>query len=156
MATIITHPLMPIVVAYVIGREKISTRLLIAASIASIIPDIDVISFKFGVPYGDQFGHRGFSHSLFIAMIIGLVSLLFKPYFNCTKKHIFALMFLGTASHGFLDALTNGGSGIAFFWPFTSERYFFPITPIEVSPIGLSNFLTARGASVLWSELWLI
>jgi inner membrane protein len=29
------------------------------------------------------------------------------------------------ASHGVLDALTNGGHGIAFFSPFLNERYFF-------------------------------
>ncbi|MDC0111814.1 hypothetical protein OAH91_04075 [Emcibacteraceae bacterium] len=42
MATIITHPLVPVVIAYVIGRENISTRLLIATSIVSIIPDLDI------------------------------------------------------------------------------------------------------------------
>jgi inner membrane protein len=42
--------------------------------------------------------------------------------------------FLLTASHGILDAFTNGGLVIALFSPFSNERYFFPWTPIEVSP----------------------
>jgi len=28
--------------------------------------------------------------------------------------------------HGLLDMITNGGKGVAFLWPFTSERFFFP------------------------------
>ena len=43
-------------------------------------------------------------------------------------------LFLAIASHGLLDAFTDGGLGVAFFAPFDSTRYFFPVTPIEVSP----------------------
>jgi hypothetical protein len=38
-------------------------------------------------------------------------------------------LFLATASHGILDAFTDGGRGIAFFAPFGTERYFFPHHP---------------------------
>ena len=57
-----------------------------------------------------------------------------------------------TASHGILDALTDGGLGIAFFSPFDTHRYFFPWRPIQVSPIG-PGFFSARGVRVLASEL---
>jgi len=50
-------------------------------------------------------------------------------------------------------ALTNGGSGIALLWPFSAERYFAPIQVIEVAPISVSRFFSARGAQVLLSEL---
>jgi inner membrane protein len=62
-----------------------------------------------------------------------------------------------TLTHGLLDALTNGGRGIAFFSPLTNERSFFPWRPIQVSPIG-AGFFTARGLRVLVSEsvwIWL-
>ena len=60
------------------------------------------------------------------------------------------------ASHGLLDMLTNGGLGVALFWPFELTRHFAPLTPIAVSPIGLSDFISARGATVLWSEaIWI-
>jgi len=58
-----------------------------------------------------------------------------------------------TASHGLLDALTDGGLGVAFLAPFSGERFFFPWQPIEVSPIGLRRFLSGRGLEVLRSEL---
>jgi inner membrane protein len=59
--------------------------------------------------------------------------------------------------HSQLDALTNGGGGIAFFSPFDDRRYFFPWRPIQVSPIGLAVFsrwgLRALLTEVLW--IWL-
>jgi inner membrane protein len=51
-----------------------------------------------------------------------------------------------------LDALTNGGLGIAFLSPLDSARYFAPWTPIEVSPIGIENFFSRWGLAVLRSE----
>jgi inner membrane protein len=62
-------------------------------------------------------------------------------------------LFAATASHGLLDAMTDGGSGVAFFSPFENSRYFFPFTPIRVAPIGITRFFTARGLEVLRSEL---
>ncbi len=62
-----------------------------------------------------------------------------------------------TASHGVFDAMTNGGLGIAFFSPFDQTRYFFPVTPIEVSPIGIKRFVGPPGVSILWFEfLWIL
>jgi inner membrane protein len=63
---------------------------------------------------------------------------------------------LATASHGLLDAMTNGGLGPASFAPFDNHRYFLPWTPIRVSPIGIGRFFTGRGSAVLRSELLFI
>ncbi len=63
------------------------------------------------------------------------------------------LFFVLTASHGLLDALTNGGLGVAFFSPFDLGRYFFPWRPIEVSPLALQPFISGRGMAVLGSEI---
>ena len=67
-------------------------------------------------------------------------------------------LFLATASHGILDATTDGGLGIAFFSPFSNARYFLPWRPIAVSPIGVAAFFSERGLNVLRSEfkcIWL-
>jgi inner membrane protein len=61
--------------------------------------------------------------------------------------------FLATASHGFLDAMTDGGLGVAFFSPFNNTRYFLPWRPIRVSPIGVTRFFSHRGLEVIRSEL---
>ena len=71
---------------------------------------------------------------------------------------LFLYFFLCTASHGVLDAMTNGGLGVAFFSPFDTTRYFFPMRPFLVSPIGISEFFSAYGVQVLASEaswIWL-
>jgi inner membrane protein len=62
-------------------------------------------------------------------------------------------LFLATASHGVLDAMTNGGLGVAFFSPFDNRRYFLPWRPVRVSPIAVTRFFTPRGLAILQSEL---
>jgi inner membrane protein len=64
--------------------------------------------------------------------------------------------FVVGASHGILDAMTNGGRGIALLSPFSNHRYFLPWTPIEVSPLGVRAFISQRGLTVMKSEiLWI-
>jgi hypothetical protein len=55
---------------------------------------------------------------------------LFVPARNVRKRAICTIrVFLATASHGVLDATTNGGLGVAFFSPFDNRRYFLPWRP---------------------------
>jgi inner membrane protein len=70
-----------------------------------------------------------------------------------SRSRAWLYLFLATASHGVLDAATDGGLGVALLAPFDAERVFFPFRPIAVSPIGASAFVSARGAAVLASEL---
>ena len=65
---------------------------------------------------------------------------------------VWLYLFLAAASHGLLDAMTDGGLGVAFFSPLDRTRYFFSFTPIAVSPIG-SRFFSVRGLSVMLCEL---
>lgn len=158
MPTIFTHAVVPLALGTGLGVKAIPRRLVLAGMLVSILPDLDVIAFRLGIPFGSDFGHRGFSHSLFMAACIALVGSGFCHRLHAGLARTFLFLVVACASHGLLDALTNGGSGVALLWPFSGERYFAPVTPIEVSPIGLSRFLTARGAAVLASEfvwVWL-
>jgi inner membrane protein len=155
LPTLFTHPVIPVVIASFAGTKVISRRLLLAAIIASILPDADVIGLKFGIPYGHSMGHRGFSHSITFALIVGLFGLCFARQLNANQIVAFFLLFLSTLSHGVLDALTAGGLGVAFFSPFSDERFFFSWRPITVSPMELEPFLRLRGWRVFLSEfLW--
>jgi inner membrane protein len=49
--------------------------------------------------------------------------------------------------------MTNGGMGIAFFWPFDNTRYFLPWRPILVSPVTVGGFFHERSFLILQSEL---
>ena len=55
-------------------------------------------------------------------------------------------LFLSTASHGVLDALTDGGLGVAFFSPFDQTRYFFPFRHRD--RLGSSSFDHMYGESL--------
>jgi inner membrane protein len=129
-----------------------------AGVIASVLPDADVVGFLFDVPYEHVMGHRGFSHSIVFALIIGLFGIFFARQLNANRRIAFFLLFLSTLSHGALDALTSGGLGIAFLSPFNNERFFSPWRPIRVSPISLEPFLGRAGWRVFLSEfvwVWL-
>jgi inner membrane protein len=152
MPTIFSHPAVPLAIGLGLGHEIIPGSLLIAGVIASIVPDFDVIGFRLGVPYESAFGHRGFTHSLVFALAVAILGTAGYRYFRASERTTFAFLFVATASHGLLDSLTNGGHGIAFLWPISTRRFFAPIQPIEVSPIGM-GFFSARGVSALMSEL---
>ena len=127
------------------------------AAALSMLPDIDVLAFGFGVAYGDFLGHRGFSHSLLFALLVSLlvVATRFRETPLWRSGLLVAFFFLVTASHGVLDALTDGGLGIAFFSPFDDSRYFLPWSPLQVSPIG-RGFFSEEGLEVLGNEaLWI-
>ena len=126
-------------------------RTWVLAAVCTVVPDLDVLGLRLGIPYRDMLGHRGISHSIAFAALFALVVtwLAFRDArFDGRRVRLWILFFLATASHGVLDAMTTGGGGIAFFAPFSAERYFLPWRPIEVSPIGIRRFLSPRGASV--------
>lgn len=124
-----------------------------AALVCSALPDVYVVGFSFGVRYGDLWGHRGVTHSILFAALMGMVAAMFLGGSRTQLLWNGFLLFVITASHGFLDAMTNGGLGIAFFSPFDTTRYFLLWRPIVVSPIGLSRFLSGRGAAAVSSEI---
>lgn len=157
MPTILTHAVLPLAVAWGLGPMRISPKLAFAGAVAAMLPDADVIGFAMGVPYETAWGHRGATHSLALALIYGLVAAGLAGRLQSTPRTTFLFVGGAMASHGLTDMLTDGGHGIAIFWPFSDQRFFWPFRPIEVSPIGLTRFLGPRGLDVLMSELvWLV
>lgn len=120
----------------------------------AVLPDIDVVGFRYGIAYGDLLGHRGLTHALLVALVGGtLATLVFGRNGNRAPRVVLgAYLVTAMASHGVLDAMTTGGLGVAFFAPIDNTRYFFPWRPIAVSPIGIRPFFTSRGIAVLMNE----
>jgi inner membrane protein len=121
-------------------------------SILSLLPDADVIGFPFGVQYGDPWGHRGATHSLTFAIMLGLVVGLTARRFHRPFLRTTCLASAVLASHALLDTMTDGGLGCALLWPFDLARYFAPWRPIPVAPIGLA-FLSPAGGFIALTEL---
>jgi inner membrane protein len=157
MPSIISHPAVPLALAPLLPSELRSPSLVFLGVMCSVLPDLDVVGFRFGVPYGHVLGHRGLSHSMAFAVFLSAcVAWLFPieaQTAQAPRLMIFGFLFLSTLSHGILDALTSGGMGVAFFAPFDNRRFFFPWRPIRVSPISVSQFFSATGVQVLRSEL---
>jgi len=149
MASIFGHSMVGYTVAILLDNKN-TKWLLLLAIISTILPDFDVIAFKFGFPYTHPLGHRGFTHSILFALLwaILLSVLLGKQH----KKLWFSVIFLSTVSHGILDAMTTGGKGIGFLIPFNNDRFFFPFQVIKVSPLGFQEFFSEWGLQVIFSE----
>lgn len=153
MPTILTHAAVPLAIGLGLGSKLISRRLLVVGIAVSMLPDLDVLAFRLGIAYADPFGHRGFSHSLLLALGLASIACLFAVRLKASRFAAFAFVLVACASHGLLDMLTNGGLGIALLWPFSDRRYFFPEQLIQVSPLGLRRFFGPAGLAVLKSEL---
>lgn len=157
MASAFSHAVVALAIGKLSTRRSMPPKVWWLSILCSILPDIDVLSFAFGIDYGDVLGHRGLTHSLIFAFMLAFMVVRFWFREVQTWTHIWwvfiAQFFLVTASHGLLDAMTNGGLGVAFFAPFDNTRYFLPWRPVLVSPIGIVPFLSRYGLDVLISEL---
>lgn len=122
------------------------------------LPDIDAIGFRFGVPYDAPWGHRGLTHSLAAALVVGgVVAWLMSRNSEAGRERVMlaTYLILAIASHGVLDMMTTGGLGVAILAPIDEGRYFLPWRPIAVSPISVRRFFTVRGLAILGNEaLW--
>jgi len=139
------------------GRAAPRPRLLQAMagfSLVSMLPDVDVVAFTVGIPYRASLGHRGASHSIAVAAMVGLLAFGLAKVWKVKPIALALLTFAVAVSHPLLDAATNGGLGCALFWPFSNVRVFAPVRPIPVSPIG-AGMLSLRGLRVLATELGL-
>src|SRR5215813_9074732 len=124
---------------------------MLGLSALSLLPDVDFVAFSLGIPYSHPFGHRGMTHSLAFALLVGLVVAVALRLRGRPVLSDSLLAAAVVASHGLLDACTTGGLGVEFLWPLDTERFFTPWRFIPVAPLG-SRMLSARGMSVLLTE----
>lgn len=153
MPTILTHPAIPLALGLGLGSRIVSGRLLLAGVAAAVLPDLDVLAFRLNVAYSHVLGHRGFSHSAIFALALAVLALLLAPQLRSSRLAAFVVVGLAAVSHPLLDMVTNGGLGVALWWPWSAERFFAPWQVIEVSPLSLQRFLGAKGLAVIKSEL---
>src|SRR5215831_4688011 len=157
MASDFSHAFVAVALGTAYTKERMPWQFWALSMLCAVLPDADVLGFSWGVGYNSMWGHRGFSHSLCFALLlsIGVVKLVWRDDALGSPQwwgHVL-YFFVVTASHGILDALTDGGRGIEFFAPFDTTRYFSPWRPIRVSPIYIPAFFGMRGVQILVSEL---
>jgi inner membrane protein len=118
-----------------------------------MLPDLDVLAFRLNVAYSSSLGHRGASHSVAFALVLGALAAACAPHLRSSRVIAFAFVGLAAASHGLLDMFTNGGLGVAMWWPLSSERLFVSWRVIEASPLSLRRVFSEKGLAVVQSEL---
>ncbi|MBS1963736.1 MAG: metal-dependent hydrolase [Bdellovibrionales bacterium] len=155
MASAFGHSLAAYTIAKTAKGPRLTGKLAFWSALSGVLPDADVISFRFGIPYGDPLGHRGLTHSLLFGALWSL--LVARLVFRREERRgtTFFVLLLASYSHGLLDAMTTGGQGVGFFIPFSNERYFFPFRPIEVSPIGVTRFFDQARAILASECVWI-
>jgi inner membrane protein len=143
----------------VASRSRITIHdwkaLSLAASIA-VLPDFDFFLTWFGS--FDETWHRGFSHSIAFAIIIGVgVAVLAR------KSFLRDVVVYGGAilSHGLCDVLTTKHQGgVELFWPFWAERmrfgfFEYPLTVVPHPPQETWAFITLSIIKASLKELFI-
>jgi len=137
-----------------------SAGLMVCAGLLAAAPDLDTAFFG-TIPYAHFFGHRGFFHSPFFALVCGCV---LAGLIGLTARRVgfpafpgISLAFaLAMASHGVLDAMTQAGQGVMLLYPFSEERLFLPWRPLYAPPIRLGGLSLRKIQLMLHSEAPLV
>ncbi|MGC0153790.1 metal-dependent hydrolase [Chromobacterium vaccinii] len=166
MPTIVTHALAGATLVGLACRKPLSEPgvlpWLALCGAAAMLPDLDVVTFKLGIPYASPWGHRGFSHSLAAAALLAaLLAWLARRIWRragLSAATATALLFLSVASHAALDMICDASFGPALFMPWSDHRYLSAWKPIEGAPLGLKRWFGPKGWRVVDTEflyVWL-
>jgi inner membrane protein len=158
MSSFLTHAIVASTAGLQGGLSVSRSRVVLCSMALAILPDIDAFFRFVGLSQVGWWGHRGLTHSLPFSAMTGLLVLLtfFKkvPRFSRSWWILWGLLFLAGASHGLIDALTDGGQGIALLAPFDSTRYTFIWQPLPLPAVGLEH--VASSATLVWNEARLV
>jgi inner membrane protein len=132
---------------------QIARRAAIGLTLVSLWPDVDAVGFALGVGYGESLGHRGATHSLVVALAVGLAGYVFAERRGLPARRTAAFVTLVAMSHALLDTMTYGGGlGCALLWPLSDARFWSPVRFIPIAPIG-ARLISSRGLWVMLSEV---
>ena len=124
-------------------------RVITLAAICAVAPDLDLIGWALGISPFTLLGHRGLSHSIAFAVVLGVIATtaLLPPVARRERVAAAVALILATGTHGVLDALTTyAPTGPAFWAPFSNHRYRFTWMPLT----GAGGFKTDFGQEALY------
>lgn len=158
MASLLAHAAIPFVTRSAArAPAALERRLLLVAIFCATWADLDFSTLAFEVRPNEIAGHRGLTHSLFVATLVG-VACAFAFFRSLgVRSRAFArvaiFLVLAGASHGLLDAMTTGQDGVALFWPFDSARHMLPFRLLASCPLGLDEAFGTWGFFTFANEL---
>ena len=159
MPSLISHAVVGLAAGVAVSAKHSQESLVLLCIISSTFPDIDGIAFALGIPYKSLLGHRGFFHSIPFAFLLSTIIVhIGFPHVKIFSHLWFywqTIFFCISLSHSILDAMTEGGMGVAFFSPFSNKRYLLPWKPMIACPLRIEDFFSEWGKIVAKSEfLW--
>src|ERR1700756_3861716 len=87
VASLLSHAVAALGIGACFYKPEIPKLVWVAGIACSVIPDLDVIGFRFGIRYGDFWGHRGFTHSLmFAALLAGVAAVAIHRVYTETRR----------------------------------------------------------------------
>lgn len=121
-------------------------------------PDVDLLLGAM-FPGVSVFEHRGPTHSLFVAALIGvLVAGALTAGGNGRPLRWGLVAGLVVASHGLVDSVGSSDLGVQLFWPFSDERFLAPWRFLPDPSLGrpfVTQFLWPLAAeAVLYLPAW--
>src|SRR5262249_61635881 len=134
MASAFSHAIVALTMGKACQNRQIDWRALLLGVACSILPDVDVIGFRYGIQYGDVWGHRGLTHSLLFAVLLSAVLAVawYRKRPKAAMAGVGGYLFLCTASHGGLYSVVSGGVWGAGFSHFCTTMVFFRFLPFAV------------------------
>jgi inner membrane protein len=147
MSTLIGHSLAATVITSAVPKctARRPRVLLVAAVLAGILPDCDVLVAAFLRP--GSTGHRGLSHSLVFALAASAVlAVAIHRVAGIRFIRAWVVLALAAMSHPVLDYLMGAGPPVPFFAPFSDRGHLAPVRllPTAYYATSLAPWLTAR------------
>jgi inner membrane protein len=118
---------------------------------SALVPDLDVIGVTLGWSvHNGPYGHRGYTHSLAFALLVGLLGALW-PTAGGWRRRLGRALYLAacTASHPLLDGLIDVGVCNAWLWPLDGNRLCLDWRPIPMRGVPLFGMLRLK-LELLW------
>ena len=144
MSLPLTHAMVPLAAAIAFARRPFNNRLLAASVVAAIAPDLDsLVRPLFNVGLTSAYSHRGAFHSLFFALLAGIVAAALHRRLKAPPLTAGVAVTTAMMSHGLLDMLTASGKGVMFLWPLSSMRIYADWRPLPGSVASTGSRLAA-------------
>ena len=138
MPSSLSHAMVAVAVGAAVAPRPLLRPFLVTGAICAVLPDLDAIGRLTGGRDVDWLGgHRGFTHSLTCAALLGTlaaITTMVDPRWRGDRLRFGLFVAAVTAAHGALDTVTSIGavtSPVQFFNPFSTRGYVSPWRPIH-------------------------
>ena len=160
MASPLGHTAVALALGVVLRPGTVPRRYWVLGACCSVLPDLDFLPRSLGARQIDVLlgGHRGLTHSIPFALLIGIIVVLAAfpdPNWSGRRGALWLYFTSASASHGLVDSLTTYGQRIALLAPICWSRVKAPWQPLGKGPCRgtVDCLIQGLGGELLWLVL---